>query len=149
MASLQPLFPAFDRFVNDIVAELFPCGFDVTDDDSLCDTFEKLEAYHTETGRIRVWSGGSEETIFGSPETNHAFRAWHDFCHLLLGAPFTPDGEARVATLQQQMVTERVDSPCFLNILDIEINGQIRYYDEHGCFPENQRQFMLDSLASL
>lgn len=143
---MRPLFPAFDKFVNDIVAEFFPCGFDVTDDGSLCDTFEKLEAYYTETGRIRVWSGGSEETIFGSPETNHAFRAWHDLCHLLLGEPFTPEGESEVAELQKQMVISRGGPSLFLRILDIEINGQIRYYEEHGSFPVNQRQFMLDSL---
>lgn len=30
------------------------------------------------SGRVVVWDGASDATIYGDARVNHAFRAWHD-----------------------------------------------------------------------
>lgn len=87
---LEPLYPALNKAVEHIVDVLMPDGFDTTDNEEHCNTYRKLEGYHKATGgRIIVWTGASNRTIFGAPEINHAFRAWHDWCHLVLEADFS------------------------------------------------------------
>lgn len=71
--------------------KFFPTGFDVSD--NAPNTYEDLVKHYHETGRMTVWSGGSDKTIFGDEKSNYAFRAWHDLCHLRGGHNFTPEGE--------------------------------------------------------
>lgn len=147
--SLAPLNPAFNAIVLEMVSIHLPHGFDVTDDSSECDTLEKITAHHNATGRIRVWSGASDATIFGESSVNHAFRAWHDLCHVTLGAEFTRAGEMDAMTMQSDMVALRygadsVETRLATLWLACEVKGQLDYAASHdGAFPDNQREFAM------
>ena len=58
------------------------------------DSFASLKG--ASTSGLVVYSGGSDNTIYGDPRVNWAFRAWHDKLHLDLNAPFTLQGETLV-----------------------------------------------------
>jgi hypothetical protein len=54
--------------------------------------------------KFRVYSGGCETSIYGSPEANHAFRYMHDFLHCTLQQGFDLYGETKVARQQGRML---------------------------------------------
>jgi len=53
-----------------------------------------------------VYSGGCESTIYGAPEDNYAFRAWHDSIHIALKAGFDVIGESAVANEQLRQLRD-------------------------------------------
>ena len=150
MQDVGHLLTEFSKAVVHISGILMPDGFDTTADESLVDTFEKVSTILDDTGRICVWSGASDNTIYTSPEVNHAFRAWHDYRHMSLQAPFTQAGERCVCERQQR----DIDLYCgyaskalrdeFKRILDIEINQQIEYKLSTGEFVSDQLQFYIN-----
>lgn len=99
------------------------------------DSFERLNRH---IGRLVVWFGASEDTIYGNASVNWAFRAWHDSLHLKLGAPFTFEGEKLVALEQARLV----DNPRLGDIIMAEVVGQAEHLEKHGEFPANQRAFI-------
>ncbi len=144
----KPMFPAFNRMVKMAVNALLSDGFDVTDDQNLCYPFDILKKHYNQTGRIRVWSGASDKTIFGDPNINHAFRAWHDKVHVTYNLPFTPEGEHMVMQIQQRQCDifgkshfTRDEITLFYRILACEIDGQLAHYIAEGEFPKDQRVF--------
>lgn len=135
-----------DRELNAAVIHLAdimnPRGYAVSADAP--ETFDALAAYAREHGRIAVSSEFSDGTIFGDPEVNYAFRAWHDACHLAGGFAFTLDGEAAACAMQcAQLVAlygqER--SATWRAILRAEVNGQAEYVANWGEFPADQFRF--------
>lgn len=102
------------------------------------ETFQELKA--SKTGSLIVYDGASENTVYGDPKVNHAFRAWHDALHLSLNADFTSEGEYRVGIEQARLI----DSDIMARIILAEVNGQVEYFERHGCFPANQLQFTLN-----
>lgn len=140
----MPLDIQFNAAVMTIANRLFPGGWDVGPDAP--DTLESLTAHIAKTGRMKVFDGGSQRTIFGCPEHNWAFRAWHDWHHWKAQLPFTPEGEHKVCNLQI-MDLIKVYGACEIterwsHILRAEVDGQIRYHEKHGTFPDNQRGFV-------
>lgn len=103
-------------------------------------TFKALES--NRTASLVVWSGASEQTIYGDPTVNHAARAWHDSLHLKLGADFTVIGETRVAIEQCRLI----GSDQYADILWSEIVGQVEYFEKHGSFPIDQVEFIRNYL---
>ena len=152
--TMQSIYPAFNRAILAITGIMFQEGFDVKDDAP--ETFEDAKAYHALTGRVCVWSGASDNTIYASPFVNYAFRAWHDWRHICFGNDFTLSGE-RATMRDQQRDIDALWASGFLSanerevcraILEAEIIGQAMYKDKHGDFPNDQRQFVLDYLKS-
>ena len=93
-----------------------------------------------------VFSGASDKTIFENAQQNYAFRAWHDLTHLRLMAPFTPEGEARVAEAQisdlRKFYGDTPQTRHMAGAIRAEINGQVQYSLAHGGdFPVDQRAF--------
>jgi hypothetical protein len=130
--------------VMQIASQLFPTGFDVSD--NAPDTFDKLKAHVAKTGRMLVWNGASDKTIFADEEVNFAFRAWHDWCHLAGEFPFTPEGEKDAACMQLQHIralfgrTKEADYMC--RLVWTEVVGQVEYHLHHnGAFPSDQAAF--------
>jgi len=121
-------------------------NFDLTDNDNEVNTLEKATAYFNETGRIKVWSGASDKTIFDCAGINHAFRAWHDFHHITKQLPFTPEGEMKVVQCQMQdlikIYGDNEDTQRMNAILWAEVVGQGQYEELHGAFPDNQKGFI-------
>lgn len=98
------------------------------------------------TGRITVWGGGSDDTIYACPEHNHAFRAWHDSVHWRLQLPMTLAGECGVAYAQiAQMLTtygHDEETEKWASYLLSEVVGQALHRVITGEFPSRQRIFV-------
>jgi hypothetical protein len=135
--------------VLQVASRLFPCGFNVSDDAP--QTFESLKQLLDTTGRMTVYAGGSERTIYRDREVNYAFRAWHDWCHWRGGHDFTCAGERAVYEMQcAQLVLLYGDCEStrrWRHILYAEIIGQQAYFDRHGIFPVDQRAFVESFLS--
>ncbi len=145
----KPLSRAFNIAVNHIASLVLPRGFEVSENAPQC--FESLASHYLATGKIRVWNGASESTIFACPETNYAFRAWHDSKHICYGLQFTFEGETRAAELQCDDIRALYDGESadyYCAILQAEIIGQFRYQEINGKFPVNQMDFVNDCLIN-
>jgi hypothetical protein len=145
---MEPMYPRFNEMVLMAVASLMPDGYDVTDDSTVCDTLDKVKRHHRKTGRIMVWTGESEQSIFGQASVNHAFRAWHDYVHVLYDLPFTKAGEHRVMRIQQTHVDTLggfeftpEEKNLFYKLLECEVDGQLEHLIKTGEFVKDQRAF--------
>lgn len=106
-------------------------------------SFETLKA--NATSGLVIWAGASENTIYGDASINHAFRAWHDSLHLKLNAPFTFEGEKRIALEQARLI----GSDTLGLIIIGEVVGQTEYLNKYGHFPIDQLAFMRNYLKGV
>ena len=159
---MEPLSRPFNVIVNAIAAKLYPTGFDVSAN-APANWFDLSNCVH-KTGRMTVSNVNSEKTIFADAETNYAFRAWHDHCHLrnrdsiFLGSghtrplsngayPGTFDWAGEV-WVYQQMVQDVVKvygecSPDISKLLEAEVIGQFLHKEVWGDFPNDQMAFTI------
>jgi hypothetical protein len=98
------------------------------------------------TGRIAVNVDNSVNTIFGSPDVNWLFRAWHDYCHIQCNGGFDRDGELAAMRLMCDHINAHpgltpAQRATFCELVRIEVEGQVDYYMATGQFPENQFDF--------
>lgn len=125
----------------------WPLGYILSDTPR--DNYEDMVTEYHARGLLTVWTGASDETIFGQPYLNWAFRTWHDAVHINLHADFSYEHEIRVQECQQQealqwcknygVSEEKTDF--ILLLLEAEIKGQLDYQLEHGEFPVDQVKF--------
>jgi len=123
-----------------------------TDNGESCDTLEKITSYYDRTGKLLVWRGESDTTIFSLPDFNYLFRAWHDYHHITKQLPFDTEGESMVATYQAQDIhalalPAHVKHFC-IALIDCEVNGQIEHYNQTGEFLSNQKAFACDYMQA-
>lgn len=95
----------------------------------------------SERRRIVVWAGASHATVWGAPRLNHAFRAWHDYCHLMTGLGFDPADEIALGEWQ----ATRCEGAFLRRIVRAETAGQARYFRDTGRFVEDQVTFTLEA----
>lgn len=126
-------------------ASLIPGGYKVADD-AAPSNLESATDYYRRTGRVCVWSGASGRTIFSGPGVNYAFRAWHDWRHICLRAPFDYAGERRVWTAQSADLGLPWDGA--QRLLWIEVMGQLEHKRLYGAFPVDQRSFAQEYLRT-
>lgn len=110
--------------------------------------YETMRSEWLSTGSIQVNTEHSDGTIFGEPRINWLFRAWHDYCHLLVDAGFDAQGERLAADEQIRQVyalpgLSDAEKLLYSRIIDIEVNGQVDYYVAHNDFPPDQYAFFL------
>jgi hypothetical protein len=141
---MKPLDIGFNIAVLHIANQLCPGGYEVADDAP--DTYETLRAHLDLTKQMKVWSGGSENTIYADKEVNWAFRAWHDWCHYNGRHAFTVIGERAVFEMQKlHLLLLYGDCPQthrWIDILRAEVIGQQEYFYKNGHYPHNQRIFV-------
>jgi hypothetical protein len=147
----KPIDSAFNAAVLHCAMRSNPRGWMVSDDAP--DTLASLQACIERDGRITVWRGGSDATMFADAEINYAFRAWHDSRHARLNAEFDSAGELETMRAQIADLTALYAGHDRLAIwtryLEIEIAGQFDFAAAHGGeFPADQYQFTLDSLKT-
>lgn len=152
----QPIDINFNKAVQEMARRLHPDGYDLSA--NAPETLEGVTKYYQQHGRFCIFNGASEKTIFGCNKTNYDFRAWHDYHHLQMQAPFTLEGEIQVMEAQQRDIInlcgdaslpftqqpERVKFWC--KLLDIEVKGQVEFYLKNGYFIEDQMQFTKEKL---
>lgn len=144
---MKPLDLAFNAAVMTMANKTCPTGYDVSTGDMMPapTNLYELNEYIADNKRILVNGANSERTIFGDPEHNWAFRAWHDWTHWILQAEFTLDGELAVAHRQCQDIarifghSERTDR--WHRIIMAEVYGQALYKHLTGEFPRDQIAF--------
>ena len=91
-----------------------------------------IEAYNKGES-IPVYTGDSENSIWGSPEANWLLRAHHDSIHLKYGIPFTLIGEYIAAEVSSALAQYlRMDELALA--LRADIAGFSAYKAEHGVF---------------
>lgn len=140
----DPLNPMFNACVQSMCKRVWPQWFDVAE--KAPSSFKALRREYEKRGRITVYNGAPATCIFDDPDINVMFRAWHDFCHLMLDADFTVYGEYRAAQLQMQhVVTLYGNGPTaleFCALVDAEVNGQALYYHRRKEYITDQRAFV-------
>ena len=134
----------FNAAILKICKRLLPGGYDVAE--VAPETYEQLIAHLDAGRRMLVYSGGAEWTIYGDPEVNYAFRAWHDWCHWRGRHDFSLDGERATCAMQGKHLValygESSQTARWRRILHAEVIGQRKYFDRHGVFPDDQRAFV-------
>lgn len=139
----------FENMVLAMAMRVLPEGWDVAADAP--QTFDELCEHWEWVGRVRVWNGACDRTIFSEPRFNYAMRAWHDWCHLHLIQDFSAENERAVCEHQQvQVLTEYGDNlrtQSWCAILEADCIGQLEYKERHGRFPDNQEGFVLAYLV--
>ena len=134
----------FNVAVNHIASRVLPCGFDISSDAP--GDYESLIKHYEKTGRVCVWDGASDQTIFGCPETNYAFRAWHDARHITARADFSLEGEVETCKAQcrdiYSLFGDGSTAIRYSRYLWAEIVGQAKYNLINGGFPVDQIGFV-------
>lgn len=137
-----PLDIQLNQAVLKIAAHFVPT-FKVSDDAP--STYSALKKRLDLGLEMTVYGGGSGTTIFGTPEVNHSFRAWHDWCHWKAEANFSLQGETEVCNTMLQHIQVfygLTSKTCYWrSILIAEIIGQSRYYEKHNDYVSDQRAF--------
>ena len=146
---MQPLDTSLNVAIMHIATKLFPMGFDVSPDAP--NTFEELKTHLDAGKRMLVFSGGSDATIYGDPEVNWCFRAWHDWCHLRGNHSLSLAGEQATCAMQAQhllsLYGKGPNVRRWISIIHAEIIGQADFYREHGHFPVDQYEFVVRYLG--
>lgn len=115
------------------------------------DSWERLTAWHENWKAqahavgtcfvLPVSSEHSEDTVYLTPEGNHAFRAWHDESHLRFGLKFTTADEKSLAAKHQIEAEQLGLSKDARYLLWCDTYKQTEYEAATGEFPENQLEF--------
>ena len=147
-----PLYFPFDLAVLQIAKKLMPSGFDLTANDNTVNSLAKITEIYKQTGRVKVWQGASDDTIFCHTKVNFAFRAWRDYVHIINQYSFTQEGELATCKEQQRHVSFHCsqEQACIINrLLYIEVVEQVKEYYKTGAHVIDQRQFTLDKLKRM
>lgn len=102
----------------------------------------RAQGFPRERIAMPVYNGGCESTIYPDAETNHAFRAWHDYTHCANGYGFTREHEIKVGLIHMQQARRAGLPQSDLDMLIADTIGQIEYYYAHGCYVDNQSAFV-------
>lgn len=140
-----PLSERLNKFITDkynLYNSIYNIVFTDTDDfdeNDIEGTFAKHVERFVNSGTIHIWTGASDNTIFGDPKINHYFRAWHDVEHLVnrLGYDYLDESvvcEIQKSKLPQDWHFERA-------LIHAEITGQAQYNMKTGFFVKDQRLF--------
>lgn len=100
------------------------------------ETLKDVVSTFKNTGKLVIWSGASENTIWGDSHSNYLFRAWHDYIHILTLGEFNSQGEKLVALKQMSQV-----GTIFARFIEIEVIEQLNHFEKNGAFPTNQLEF--------
>ena len=106
-------------------------------------TVAEMRQAYSETGRIIVWSGGSDSTIYCDASVNYLFRAWHDWTHLKTGADFTLAGETANCREQVRLVGSEL-----ARLIEVEVVEQAKFFFRTGDFPKDQVLFTIEMLKN-
>lgn len=136
---------------TEIAAKLMPQGFGVVAVKDAPNTMEDAIAAYKNTGKIVVSNYMSRDRLFGTPECNQSFDAWHDFCHVMLRATFDIPGEMKVDAMQQAHLmewwknsTNPVTEASIVRareVLSINNVGRLQFWKAYNAPPESLRAF--------
>lgn len=92
---------------------------------------------------LPVWSGASGETMYTTPEANHAFRFWHDVLHVRYGLDFSVAGELSVAKHHIAEVAAMFgEASLEAKLMALDTAGQVLYRMVEGQHVVNQLAYV-------
>lgn len=113
--------------------------------------FETFKAQHMRDGYMIISEEGCEDTIFTSPLENIKARVFHDMLHLAYDLGFTASEELKISAIQGELIYTHVCSKYGVEraklaqlVMELDIGGQVIYYDLHREFVSNQQQFVFN-----
>lgn len=135
---MQPLSESLNRQIVALAPAYVVCN-------DAPNTWKELQrnAYDSR-GRIRIYGGGSDHTIYGVNKVNYAFRAWHDNLHLQHNLSFKPDDEIKLAQIHADMITGDYEK----QLIHADIAGQVKHWQKFNAFVDNQYRFVLNYLLT-
>lgn len=148
-----PFSDTLNAEIKRITNEIFKTGIEMelVDNDPFNDFanpieyFEYMKKMYREEKKIQIWTGGTDNNIYGSPEMNYLFRFWHDHTHIVTNHGFTAEEEIKVGQIQQLcIVTNNYDRL----LVGADVTGQVVYHSMYGEFPTNQREFCIKYLET-
>jgi hypothetical protein len=95
------------------------------------------------TSQLVIWSGASDQTVWGDPSVNWAFRALHDRLHISTGLGFTIPEEIELGRIQASLYDGML-----ADLIYIEVAGQAEHFARTGEFIVDQVSFTLNSLRA-
>lgn len=102
----------------------------------------RAQGFPRERIAMPVYNGGCDTSIYGDAETNHAFRAWHDYLHCANDYGFSREHEIKVGLIHMQQARRAGLPQSDLDMLIADTIGQIEYYYARGCYVDNQARFV-------
>ena len=143
----------FENAMRKIVFAKLKIKYTVTDSEEY-GTLEAITNYSNDNeGRLMIWKGASDETIFSRPAYNWMFRAWHDHHHVKRQYAFNEQGEYDVFKEQVKDVDTYIRpldealADYMIMLLDAEVNGQVQAFLKDGAFISDQKQFAIDFVS--
>lgn len=124
-------------------------------------TFKALKESFKKHNALAYDDSYSEQTIFnisfGLTEAKHLnalFRVWHDWIHINKNLNFSTEHEALVCSYHKEATIKYCSANniptkilnLILVIINLEINGQRKYYNTFGDYVYNQKEFLLTNL---
>ena len=95
---------------------------------------------------IPVYTGDSEDTIWGKPEMNWLFRAHHDSIHLRYDVPFTQLGEYITAEISSALA-EIMGFKALAFAIRAEVAGFAAYQADNNKFaPQGLSKTLMDTV---
>lgn len=138
------LVAAYTQCINEY-QQIMPLSLGISD--NAPDNFEKLKE-EARRGRLVVTTEFSNTAIYGL-SGNVTFRTFHDYGHLLYNKDFTTSDEVLLAHMQWLDLVRYIE-PEWQNICNVvyiaDTVRQSEYEARNGCFPHNQRRFVLNEL---
>jgi hypothetical protein len=121
-------------------------------EDPFCPTtLDSLKREFSECHRtgvpFRVSSANSENTIYGNPAFNHAFRFWHDVLHVERRKDTSLQHELRVGQIHVEVIKQLGYSQDHQTLMWIDTCGQGLYNFLVTEFPRDQMGFAKRVLA--
>ncbi len=141
---MKPIDPKLNEAILRIARTINPRGYGVSQNPP--SSYDALVAHLDAGKRMVVFDGGSDQTIYASPQVNHAFRAWHDHCHGVGHNDFSIEGE--IATWKMQCLHlylscgRTLRTRYWAQLLHAEVVGQRLYFARHKNYIHNQRAFV-------
>lgn len=143
--TLAPVSRALNAAVLHMAARCLPMGYDVGADAPQDEA--AMRSHYLLTGRVKVWNGASGDSIYADNEVNWAFRAWHDWAHLVGFHPFSLAGERAACAMQlsglRVVYGDGVTTRAWGALLHADCIGQAEYHLQWKAFPSPQRPFVL------
>lgn len=141
---MKPYSPQYGLSLGRIFQQFGVLGKDYIPHPDAPNTFPDLMRAHRECclsgAPLPVFNGGCEDTIYGTPEANYAFRYMHDTVHVLMGLEFDVADETAAARAQLRMLGPLTKEEIRTFLIDSA--GQALYHVMTGEFVEDQATFV-------
>lgn len=145
------MYQASPQLENAIVLKAPP----YTTQGPICQNWRELQDWHFSAGlpyatqahnpepiAVHTLGTGPEHNIFSCKHVHYAFRAWHDYLHLVLGQDFGKAGELAVCKEHVRSLRRSGVPAIDRRAVWAFTSGEVAHYWAHGNFIDYKREFV-------